>query len=84
MQTQITFKRKIKGKMGTSQVKVEAVVGHGAAPPKKKRKNAVTECCVWARYKSQGSKTGSVYTAHPHKLASPCHPRPTTGFTHAL
>ncbi len=47
-----------------------------ATSPKKKKKKAVTECCVWARYKSQSCKTGSVYTAHPHKLASPCHPIP--------
>lgn len=36
--------------------------------------------------KSQSCKTGSVYAAHPHKLASPSrYPPPgTAGFTHAL
>lgn len=78
MQTQITFKKR-GGRAGeASQVKVEAAVGHRAAPPplQNKKKKAVTECRVWAPYKSQSCKTGSVYTAHPHKLASPCHPVP--------
>lgn len=48
----------------------------GTQRERNKKEKAVTKCCVCARYKSQSCKTSSVYTAHPRKLASPCHPNP--------
>lgn len=82
-QTQITLKKRSRREGGEGRYRPQSSYTVPPKPRQKKRRWLIW-WRVWARRKSRSCKTGSVYTAHPHKLASRCHPRPTTGFTHAL